>query len=216
MFDSLRADLDRWGWARTLYKRVMRTVLSILGLRVFLIRTRPLVENQPDPVLPPGVTLRIISRDDLLAATKDPELDLSDDFAHAALARGDTAFGAFEGTTLVAYTWRASHAAPHGEDIWVKDDRPYRYGYKAFTRPSHRGLRLSPAISLFSDAEGLKSGYTHSIGYIETWNWATRAAGKRKGYSAIGLAGYVKWSKLYFAFRTSSVKKVGLEFFRPK
>ena len=216
MFDRLRVDAERWGWARSFYMRVMRYVRTYLGLHIFLIRTRPLVEDRPDPpVLPPGVALRILGRDELFAATKDPELGISDDFVCAALGRGDTAFGAIEGDAVVAYTWRARNAAPLGDGLWVKVDRPYRYGYKAFTRPSHRGLRLSPAISLFSDADGLKSGYTHSIAYIETSNWATLAAGKRKGYSAIGLAGYLKWFRLCVAFRTPAVRKVGLEFFRP-
>ena len=59
-------------------------------------------------------------------------------FVRAALARGDVAFGAFDGDQLIAYVWRPFGAAPDADGLWVKVDPPHHYAYKAFTLPAYR------------------------------------------------------------------------------
>jgi len=192
--------------------RIMPRVRSYAGLHIFQIHVRPLIRCPPDPGLPRGITLRVIRPEELFKATNDPELEISPDFVRAALARGDMAFGAFDGDSLVAYTWRTFTAAPQN-GLWVKVSRPYRYGYKSLTRPSYRGKRLHAAVSLFSDAYFLDEGYTHDAGYNAIENFSSQAMRKYLGTTLIGYAGYLKWRGHYIQFRTPSVKRIGFEFF---
>lgn len=211
--ESLKEDVRRWGWARAIFILMMKGLGKILGIHIHSIWTRPLAMNPPDPKLPPGVSLRILDRETLLAAIEDPELQLSRVFVESALARGDVAFGAFDGTTLVAYDWRTLSVAPYGDELWIKVDRPYRYAYKGFVRSKYRGRRISTAVALFSDAYFLERGYTHGIYYVDVSNIPSLQASKYKGDQAVGFAGYVKWFGRYFTFRTPAVRRTGFELF---
>jgi len=192
---------------------MMKGLGKFLGLHIYSIWTRPLTASPPDLNLPPGVSLRILDRATLLAASKDPELQMSRAFVESALARGDVAFGAFDGTSLVAYDWRTLSAAPDWGGLWIKVDRPYRYAYKGFVRPKYRGRRINTAVAFFSDAYFLERGYTHGIYYVDVSNIPSLQASKYKGDKAVGFAGYVKWFGRYFTFRTPAVRKTGFELF---
>lgn len=61
--------------------------------------------------------MRLVRPEELLRAADDPELQLHPDFVRGALARGDFAFGAFEGDRLVGYTWRTFTAAPYFDGL---------------------------------------------------------------------------------------------------
>ena len=210
---SLKEDARRWGWARSIFMRVMRRLQKHLGIEIYSVRIRPLEANPPDPNLPSGFSLRILDRATLLAASEDPELDMFWAFVESALAHGGVAFGAFDGTTLVAYMWRTLSVAPHLDGVWVKVDRPYRYGYKAFTRPKYRGRHINAAVSFFSDAYFLERGYTKDIGLIDVSNLSSLETAKYKGNTSIGFAGYVKWFGRCFTFRTPAVRRTGVELF---
>ena len=211
--ELLREDVGRWGWVRSIYSRVIGRLGKHLGIHIYSIWTRPLVTNPPDTKLPPGISLRILDREMLLAAFEDSELGLSCEFVESALARGDVAVGALDGTTLVAYDWSTVSAAPDHDGLWTKINRPYRYGYNTFTHPKYSGKHLSTAISFFSDTYFLERGYTERIGYVDISNLPSLAARKHRGEERIGFAGYVKWFGCYFMFRTPAVKRTGFELF---
>ena len=210
--ESLKADVQRWGWARSIFIRVVRRLRN--HLQIYFIRVRPLAGNPPDPNLPSGVSLRILDRATLLAASEDPELDLSRAWVESALAHEGVAFGAFDGATLVAYMWRTLSVAPHLDGLLVKVDRPYRYGYKALTRPKYRGRHINAAVSFFSDAYFLERGYTKDIGFVDVSNVPSLETAKYKGNTSIGFAGYVKCFGRCFTFRTPAVRRTGFEFLR--
>jgi GNAT superfamily N-acetyltransferase len=195
--------------------RVMARLQRYAGLYIYRIGVRPLIRHPPEPNLPSGISLRVVQREELLKAAGDPELDMPPDFVRGALARGDMAFGAFEGDRLVGYSWRTFTAAPHTEDLWIRVDRPHFGGYKAFTRPSYRGKRIHPAIALFSDAYLLERGYTAEVGVVDISNFSSLGTARFLGRQRIGFAGYVKWFGHYVQFRTSAVRKIGFEFFKP-
>jgi hypothetical protein len=157
--------------------------------------------------------VRIVSPEELLKAVDDPELDLGLDFVRSALARGDMAFGAFEGDRLVGYTWRTFTAAPDRDGLWARVSRPCQYSYKAFTRPSHRGKRIHVAITFVADAYLLERGYAFEVGYLETTNFASIGVANFLGRRKIGYAGYVKWFGRRILFRTPAVRKIGVELF---
>ncbi len=193
----------------------VRRLLKLLGVRLYVVRSRALRRDPPAPQLPPDLRVGIIDAATLLRATEDPELRLPRDFVESALARGDVAFGAMHGGRLVAYMWRTFTDAPHENGLWVRSRLPYRYGYKAFTHPSYRGQHLNAAISFSSDGYFLERGYTHDVGFVDIWNRSSIATGKYKGNSVIGYAGYLIWFGRCLPFHTPGVKRTGFEFFVP-
>lgn len=212
---NLRADVRRWGWKRSALIRAISMLRRYAGLRIYRINVRPLFRQLPEPHLPSGIAVRIVPPDELLKAADDPELDLAIDFVRDAQARGDIAFGAFEGDRLVGYTWRTFSAAPDHDGLWAKVSHPYQYSYKAFTRPSHRRKRIHVAITFVADAYLLGRGYTFEVGYVEIDNFASIGVADFLGRRRIGYAGYVKWFGRSVPFRTPGVKKIGAELFEP-
>jgi len=212
-FENLRADVRRWGWKRSVLIRVISMLRRYTDLHIYQINVRPLVRQSPEPYLPSGIAVRIVPPEELLKAADDPELDLGLDFVRDALARGDMAFGAFEGDRLVGYTWRTFTAAPDRDGLWARVGHPYQYSYKAFTRPSYRGKRIHVAITFVADAYLLDRGYTFEVGYMEITNFSSIGVANFLGRRRIGYAGYVKWFGRRILVRTLAVRKIGVELF---
>lgn len=211
--ENLRADARRWGWRRSALSRIISMLRRYAGLRIYRINLRPLVSQSPEPCVPSGIAVRIVPPDELLKAADDPELDLGRDFVRGALARGDVAFGAFEGERLVAYTWRTFSAAPDRDGVWARVSHPCQYSFKAFTRPSHRRKRIHVAITAFADDYLLRRGYAFEVGYLEIDNFASIGLADFMGRRKIGYAGYLRCFGRSIPFRTPAVKKIGAELF---
>ncbi len=212
-FVNLRRDVKGWGWKRSLLIRFISMLRRYAGLHIYRINVRPLGSPSSEPSLPSGITVRIVPPLELLKAAREPDLDLDLDFVRDALARGDMAFGAFEGDRLVGYTWRTFTAAPDRDGLWARVSHPYQYSFKAFTRPSHRRKRIHVAITSFADAYLLRRGYAFEVGYLEIDNFASIGLADFMGRRKIGYAGYVNWFGRSIPFRTPAVKKIGAELF---
>jgi hypothetical protein len=212
----LRKDVERWGWKRALLIRLASALRRYAGVHVYRINVRPLVRRPPGEYLPEGVSVRLATREVLLEASEDPELDLSPEFVRDALARGDVPFGAFEGERLVAYLWRTYTAAPDKAGLWARVGPPYVYAYKAFTRASHRGKRIHGAITFLADAYLLDRGFAFEVGYTEPTNYSAIRAAELLGRRKIGYAGYAKWFGRIVPFRTPAVREIGAELFQPR
>jgi hypothetical protein len=213
--EKLVADCRRWGLPRALFMRLMNRLERHADFHLYRVYARPLSAGHPPVVTDPGISFRVAAPQDLHEAARDPALDLDPDFIRQALARGDRAFAAYDGEALVAYTWCTSSAAPHLDGLWVKVGAPYAYGYKTFTRESHRGKRLAGAVSLFSDADGLERGHAAVINFVEVSNSASLSVERTVGARPIGYVGYAKWFGHILAYRSPGAKKVGFEFFFP-
>ncbi len=213
--ENLRAEIKRWGWMRILFKWLMWSIGKYAGLHIYRVNKRPLGRHLGMPDLPSGITLAIVPSGKLLDAAVDTGLDIDPNFVRAALARGDLAFGAFDGDRLIAYVWRSCTAAPHAEGLWVRVDRPCYYAYKAFTLPSYRGKRIHIAVSLLCDKYFMERGYTAEVGFSEISNYPSIAAAKFLGRRRVGFAGYVECFGRHIPFRTPGLKKLGFEFFEP-
>jgi hypothetical protein len=212
--EDFRADVRRWGLLRSLFGRVISRLKKFARLNIHWILVRDLVRLPAEPHVPDGITVRLVQAEELLKAARDPELDMSSEFVHSALARGDIAFGAFDGDSMVCYSWRAFSSVPHVDGAWVKFDPPYHYGYKAFTRSSHRGRRILVAVALFADSYLLERGRVAQVAFTDIHNFASLAAQKVARSRRIGLAGYVKWFGFFIPFRTPAVKRIGFAFER--
>lgn len=214
-FDRLKSDTERFGLVRTIFNRIMQRAARHLGIHVNVVRIRPMAGTPDYPAIPPGISLQKVPPGVILEACADPKLQLTREFVHAAITRSDIAFGAFDGSKLVTYIWRALAAAPHTEDVWVRVDRPFNYAYNSFTHPAYRGNRISAAVQLFSDEEMFRQGFTHRAGFVSVANSSSLAVGKYMGAEPIGYAGYLHWFGHYFSFRTRAVRNIGFEFFVP-
>ena len=215
--NKLNSHLRRWGWLRTAFFLIMRIASDFLGLHVFMVRTRSIVEKEiSNPCKLPDIELRHIEEDELLTFVDDAELSQDRETVHAAIERGDIVFGAFDGANLVAYAWRSTTSAPYTDDVWVRVAHPYSYSYKSYTRQEFRGQHLVPALILFSDEEMLKKGYTHRAAYVGITNYPSLAMGKQLDSQPIGHIVVLKWFGRHFFFRSKRVADIGFEFFEPR
>ena len=208
-----RRNVDRWGFARTLYAVAMMRLEAWFGLRVFRVRSRPLVETPSLPPLPAGWSVREVRDSELRALAQDPELDLAADFVDWASANSATMTAVFEHNAVVAYAFAIAGSAPAGDGVGVRVEHPYRYSFKSYTRPEHRGKRLSTYTSLCSDAAFVRRGFTHAISFAHTSNYASIQTETDKGNHAIGVAGYVAFRGLRFTFHSRGCRRVGFAFF---
>ena len=209
----LRADIRQWGWARALFIRLMSRLQRHVGLRVYRVNLRPLTRHACAPDVSGGTAVRVATPEELRKAAGDPDLDMQPDFVRDALARGDIAFGAFDGDRLVGYTWRTFTAAPHIDGLWIRVDRPFQYSYKGFTRPSHRRRRIHAGITYFADVYLLERGYAAEVGFTDVTNLASLAVAEFMGRRKIGYAGHMDWFGRKASFRTPAVKRIGVALF---
>ena len=207
-------DRPRSGAARYLHRRLAQ-LLRGLGLRVFVIFRRPHHGVSQPHAGDPDIEMRVVEWDELLELSRDPELELDADFLEAARSRGDLCVGAFDDGELVSYLWRAFGPVPAEDGLWVRFAPPNRYGYKAFTRPSHRGLRLQSALAPTTDRLLLERGYTHAISYVEHDNHASIASSLAHGNVRIGYAGWLRVPGLRRCFSSPGARAHGFEFFDP-
>ena len=98
--------------------------------------------------------------------------------------------------------WRSTSLAPHTDKISVQARKPYRYGYKALTLPEYRGRHLPEYLAPISSQHYVERGYPWSVGFVETYNFASRKSELRRGSRPVGYAGYLTLFGRVFTFRT--------------
>jgi hypothetical protein len=212
--EQWRSDISRWGALRFAHIRVMSFLRH--WLTVCRIHVRPLNASARVPTLPPGYTVRIVTVEDLLEAARDPIMDLRPASIHAALERGDFCASAFDGDRMIAYVWRSFTTAPHVDGLWVTFERPYRYGYKAFTRAEYRGMHLQDALSYLTEPPCIERGYPMAIAFVETHNYSSITQDVRRGNRVVGWAGYLKLFDRVYPFHTPGARKHTFRFVRSR
>jgi GNAT superfamily N-acetyltransferase len=157
------------------------------SVHIFVITTH--VFDGAGPNLAPDLAeleARFLSSEEIVRFAGDDRDRYSPSFAMEALARGDRCFGVIEHGRLVCYCWYAAGAAPVFDDIEVAVDRPFVYGYKAFTDPAHRGRGLH-IFGISAAAQHLRpEGCTGIAAYIEADNVAPLMSARKMGESFVG------------------------------
>jgi hypothetical protein len=212
---NLKAHIQRWGLWGTARYLLLRVASDIFGIHSYVARVNLTPEELSNPCRLPEIGFRQIESIELEQLAGEAKLLLDRDFVAAALARGDIAFGAYDGTRLAAYVWRTTSVAPHTDDVWVRAAAPYGYSYKSLARPEYRGQRIVPGLILYSDHAMLDMGYTHRVGIIALTNLASLAMGPTMGSQNIGRLGYLHWFGKPFFFRSRAVADIGVELFNP-
>jgi hypothetical protein len=203
--EQWRTDFERWGALRFLHIRIMTFLKRWLTL--CRVNVRRLDPNARVGQLPEGFSVRLATREEALEAARDPGLGLRASSVIEAFDRGDLCAAAFHHDRMVAYSWRSFTTAPHIEGLSVTFDRPYRYGYRAFTLPEYRGKHLQDELAFVSDAPSIARGYTHGIDFIETHNYASIAQDVRRGHRIVGWAGYFTLFGRIYPFRTPGARR---------
>jgi hypothetical protein len=131
---------------------------------------------------------RFATRDELLAATSNPELaeEMSVGFIDQALRRGDECFGIFDGDKLVSVGWYSNQPTQLSDNLTLCFDRAWMYMYKGYTLKSHRGKRLhgigmSKALVAYA-----KRGARGLISYVRSTNFQSLRSTEKMGYRIFG------------------------------
>ena len=216
-FHALIDDASHMGWGRALLARILSRIERLFRLSVYCVNVRAL-KKQKGAAPSTGVTFRKLTAAELLAAARNPELDLDldPDFIRTATARGDLAWGVFEHDKLVGYTWRASSRAPFTDGLWVRVPDSFQYGYKSYTEPSYRGRGLYPAVGRVADEQSLELGYPAMLHLVDISNIASLRAASQLGSKTSGYAGYMKLFGKPVTFHTPGARSLGVRLYLPK
>ena len=185
------------------------------SVHVFVITTHPIVDDTTLRVEDThGLELRFLTSGEIMQFASDMGYRYSPAFASEAMARGDRCFGILERGRLLSYCWYAYGAAPVFDDIEVIVERPFIYGYNAYTDPAHRGRGLHilgiDAASIALGREGV-SGIT---AYIESDNVAPLMAARKMGERFVGFVVLYRAFGRFRWFATSGCRQGGLSISR--
>jgi GNAT superfamily N-acetyltransferase len=204
-------NLFRRHFMRRAVARLYASVRNLTGLHLYLVSERAVLADTHDWSAD-GIAFGQLSLEQLRAAIHDSELDMSTDFIEGAIARGDQCFGAYAQGTLISYVWLACDWAPHEPGVIVKINEPYSYIYKVFTRTSHRGLGIWPALAAAASRCSVAQGREHVIGIIEISNFSSRKTFSKLGAKKVGFAGFLLQRKRCLTFYGRDVKRAGFRF----
>jgi ribosomal protein S18 acetylase RimI-like enzyme len=196
-------------------RRLMPRLRTYLGFHLLRVLVMPL--DAVPPIRPEHLSLRYaaLTQADLASWCREPDLELDEERALAALRRGDLCIGVTENGARVGYIWFAFGRAPHIDGAWVQFGSRTRYLYKAFVRPSYRGRRIS--AELYSRASEIcpRRGKTLGVLVVDVDNIKSLRASTRAGWIQVGYAGFMRFLGLLFPFRSLGTRSFGLRFGGP-
>jgi hypothetical protein len=162
----------------------------------------------------PGLEMRFLTAEEIARFASDEGYRYSPTFASAAMARGDRCFGILERDRLVCYCWYANSSAPVFDDVEVAVDRPFIYGYNAYTDQAHRGRGLH-IVGIDAASSVLRSeGFNAITAYIESDNLAPLTAARKMGERFVGFVLLFRAFGRFRWFATSGCRKGGLRILR--
>jgi hypothetical protein len=209
-----REEVERWGYRRAAYARLMSAGERLLGVYVFHVTAGQRGRSTPRPA-PDGVRVGACSREEMLVAARDPVMELDAALVTLAFDRGDECNGAVADGKVVGYQFLSNAgSAPHNNDVWIEYGPEYTYSYKHFVHPAWRGQRLPMRPPASGDPP--PGSPTKSFGFIATHNFASlaRVSKENPAHSLVGIAGYAERFGAFFGFRTRGVRDIEFRFVR--
>lgn len=162
-----------------------------------------------------GVECRVLSEPETLAYATDPALELKAGWVRDAFARGGVCLGAVHAGRLIAYTWLAYADTQYTKRVWIRFDGAFRYSYKSFVRPEHRGQRIVQALHALADHPLLRCGRRRALNLVDLDNHASFAALRRAGSRTIGYVGYAKCFGRLLVLHTPGARRAGIRIYDP-
>jgi len=156
----------------------------------------------------PGLTLRMLSRDDVAFYARSEAYDLPASMASRVGSGRDFCAGAFVDGQLASYAWFAlssiepeqNRGATVASGVGFSFDRSTAFMYKGFTHPRFRGRGLYRAVQQFALTELAELGVARIISTADWSNAAALASCARLGFRPLGRVwvigiGKVVWRK---------------------
>ncbi len=215
----LRKQLADWGAARTARWYVMRALARVAGFHVHYLSVdagfRELRYQTP-PRTPPGYETRLVDVADLLPYV-DRTPGLSAEFVQRAVELGYECIANFHHGDIVGYSFSSRTRAPVTDQLDVIVPTGFRYGFKGWTHPDHRRLKLSEVRTYVRFTFGNNPPGERSIHYIETHNYPSLLHRYRHPRERRIRIGYVGWITLFgrqIPFNSRGAKWLGAVFLR--
>jgi len=210
----IRHVVRRLGWSHALLW-LCGTFARRASIHIFVITTHPIdaamasvTANLAD------LETRFLTSGEIVRFASEDCGRYSPTFAMQALARGDRCFGIVEEGRLVCYCWYAAGAAPVFEDVEVVVDRPFVYGYNAYTDPAHRGRGLH-VLGIEAAAQQLGSeGFRRITAYIEADNVAPLMSARKMGEHFVGFVVLYRAFAKFHWFTTPGCRAIGFKVLR--
>lgn len=202
-------------WA-VLHDAFFRRLRRWFGVRVYGIYSRPLKIPETTPNLE-EFSYRVFQHDEaaeLLSFIKNPGLNLSPEFVHAALEKGDACDVIIHNDEVVSYSWLAFSPTLDSDGVYISFRSSDRYGYKALTLPEFRGQHLRRLFKPMTDRYCIERGCTDAIAFIEITNRSSLKLNLALGNRLVGYAGYLVWGWLFVPFRSPGVRRREFRFSR--
>lgn len=183
------------------------------GLHVLRVFSRPL-RGAARGAPPPGLELRPLGVEELVAHSREPGLELREAMIREAYARGDRCLGALDAGALAGYVWFAYRSAPHVDGISVSVPPHVVYRFKAFVRPSHRGRGIAAALYDMADPHVARPGRDTVVDCVAPQNRPSVAATLKSGSLPLGMLAYWRAGGGFASFHSPAVRRLGLRFHR--
>jgi hypothetical protein len=219
----LNRDLENFGVLRATWRRLGNAAERFLGLHVYVVMTRETAGVDPPENVPDGVEFVSLDRDRaLVAAARQPELELSPSFVDHAFARGDVCRAAVRDGKVLGYAWLSSNGfTPHEDGVALSYPPGSFYSGTAFVAPDSRGQNLMVKLNRTNMILMAQRGSSTEIGFTAIHNISARGSKRypwtlkrRDGALSddIGYAGYLRWGARVRCFRSRAVRDLGIGF----
>ncbi len=160
---------------------------------------------------PPQYTARFLSPASTRDFAKDPEYDMTQEFAAETLAKGDECFGILDGPTLAGYSWYSSKPTRTiPQELFIHFDNRYIYMYKGFTRESYRGQRLHAIGKTLALQTYMARGLRGMISLVEFRNSDSLRSAKRMGARVVGSFYILGLFGHFLIYRTRGCRRFGV------
>ncbi|MFK7914882.1 MAG: hypothetical protein AB8B93_13275 [Pseudomonadales bacterium] len=200
---------QHWGFWRNLLARVMGWLRRHAGLCLAGVYRAPIKKQFNEP--PAELHVSLATAQELQPYAEAGLHQLSVSQVAEAFARGDGCVATYVAGQFAAHGWVAYAAAPHVGGLWVTFGPGQRYNYKSYTLPEFRGRHIRGSYGVLQPLDA-QHQVTHTIAFIETYNFASRRAELRNGGVRVGYAGYFRWFGRTVPFRSPGAAKYGFAF----
>lgn len=205
--------IKRWGVFRSLYTYLLLKLDKHFELRVFVVETRNLNNSNKISFTSNGLLFRSITQAELLASTKNSELDIEPAFIKENMNQRNECLGALKNDILIGYTWRSLTQTQVYKNIWIKFPDNTIYNFKSLVLPSYRGQHVLNKIYSLGEKDLINQGKSVCLSFTESHNYSSLKAKKRAGYKIIGYIAHIKLLKHYFIWHSPGSRKFGVSFF---
>src|SRR5262245_50452120 len=151
--------------------------------------------TEPDPRCTDVVApyrYEILDRQALLSFSGQAEYELPTQFVVDALDKGDECHAIMHGDELASYGWYSVKPTLLNDELEFHFSSEYRYMYKGFTLPAHRGHRLHAIGMTLALMKYRAAGQKGLVSLVETNNFDSLKSCYRIGYVRCGNIRFVK------------------------